>query len=224
MGLATLGFSDGPNITFRIDPNAIDWKWSVQTSVTETVGGRVIQVVGAYLDDLKVQGDFGQDHSAGADGESWLQAESFFKTVSSIMEFQSRDATKSGLMHRPAVFTYPPKNWRFSVYVKDLADPDGGGSVTHSTGKFAHRYALTLFIVEELSDVLVTAGTSHGVLSAKRAQAIDAYLSRISDGIGWHFSEYNGHVTGGSTTKPKPKAPATTPGGLAPGHTIAPTK
>jgi hypothetical protein len=216
MGLATLGFSDGPKITFRIDPNAIDWKWSVQTAVTETVGGRVIQVVGAYLDDLVVQGSFGQDHSAGSQGESWRQAEAFFKTISAIMEFQSKDSTKPGLMHRPAIFTYSPKNWRFSVYVKDFSDPDGGGSITHSVGKFAHNYSLTLFIVEELSDALVVAGTSHGVLSKKRAQAIEEYVSRISDGIGWHFSEYNGHVTGGAAT---PKS-----GGVPNGEDISPTK
>jgi hypothetical protein len=59
-----------------------------------------------------------------------------------MMEWQSRDATDPGKMQPPAVFTYPPKNWRFSVYIKDLIDPDGGGSITHTPGKFAHHYAL----------------------------------------------------------------------------------
>lgn len=193
-GLATLGFSGGPSVTFRLNPNSVDWNWTINTSVTPTIGGRVIQVLGATLDDVVIQGDFGQSRGDGPDGESWLLAESFYKKIRDIMEWQSRDATIPAKMHQPAVFNFPLKNWRFAVYVKDLSDPDGGGSVTHSIGKFAHRYALTLFIVEELSDSLVKAGTSHGVLNDAKAKAIDSYLSRISDGIGWKFSKYNGNA------------------------------
>jgi hypothetical protein len=204
-GLATLGFSGGPSVRFRIDPNSIDWNWQIDTSVTPTIGGRVVQVIGATLTDLTVNGSFGQDHGSGPDGESWLLAEAFYKRIRAMMDHQSADATDSGKMQPPAVFTYPPKNWRFSCYIKDLIDPDGGGSITHSTGKFAHNYSLVLFIVEELSDSLIKAGTSHGVLNTAKAKAINDYLARISDGIGWHFSQYNGTVAGDGTKQADPK-------------------
>ncbi len=186
---------------------SIDWSWSIATNVIETIGGRVIQVLGAYLDDITVTGSFGQDHST-PDGESWRQAEAFLQLIASIMEFQSQDATQQDKMQQPAVFTYPPKNWRFQVYVKAFEDADGGGSVVLSPGKFNNRYKLTLFIVQDASSALVQAGTSNGVLSQKSAAAIAAYMARISDGIGWHFSQYNGpsqtDAPPGGTPSPAP--------------------
>lgn len=215
MGTATLGFPGGPSVVFRVDPDQVDWNWQMQTSVTPTIGGRVIQVIGATLSDMTINGSFGQSHGDGANGESWRHAEAFHKKIRDMMEWQSRDASDPGRMQPPGVFTYPPKNWRFAVYVKDLADPEGGGSITHSPGKFSHHYALTLFVVEELSDALVKAGTSHGVLNSQRAKAIDDYLVRISDGIGWHFSQYNGNTDYGGHRYSDP----------VPGDgTIAPTK
>ena len=191
MGSATLGFAGGPAVTFRLDPEAISWTWQVLTSVTETIGGRVIQVIGAYLDDLQISGSFGQDHST-PEGESWRQAEAFLKMVTAIMEHQSQDATQQDLMHPPAIFTYPPKNYRFRVYVKALTDADGGNSIVMTPGKFNQRYTLSLFIVQDGSDALVKAGTTNGVFSSKQQEAIASYMARISDGIGWHFSLYNG--------------------------------
>jgi hypothetical protein len=207
MGSASLGFAGGPAINFRIDPDSVDWNWKMQTSVTPTIGGRVIQVCGATLSDLTISGSFGQSHGDGPDGESWLQAEAFFKKIRDMMEWQSRDATDPGKMQPPGVFTYSPRNWKFAVYVKDLTDPEGGGSVTHTTGKFSYHYSLTLFIVEEMSDALVKAGTSHGVLSAAKAKAIDDYLARINDGIGWHFSQYNGSTDYAGKKYSEPKVP-----------------
>jgi hypothetical protein len=216
VGQATLGFADGPAVTFRIDPESISWNWTVLTNVIDTIGGRVIQVIGAYLDDLTVQGSFGQDHSTPS-GESWRQAEAFLKVVTQIMEHQSSDASKQAEMHPPAVFSYPPRSWRFQCYVKALTDADGGNSIVMTPGKFNQRYMLTLFIVPDGSGKLTKAGTTNGVYSAKAEQAIAAYMNRISDGIGWHYTQYNGDSnpslpgTGGtsqpstsSRTKPLP--------------------
>jgi hypothetical protein len=200
MGTATLGFAGGPAITFRIDPELIQWNWQVLTNVVETIGGRVVQVIGAYLDDLTVSGSFGQDHST-PQGVSWLQAEAFLKMVTAIMEFQSKDSNQQDLMHPPAIFTYPPKNWRFRVYVKALTDADGDASIIMTAGKFNQRYVLSLFIVQDASDALVQAGTTNGVFSQKAYDAIAAYMGRISAGVGWHFSQYNGSAAGPSDLK-----------------------
>ena len=142
MGQATLGFAGGPTVTFRLDPESISWNWTVLTNVVDTIGGRVIQVIGAYLDDLTVSGSFGQDHSTPR-GESWRQAEAFLKLITSIMEQQSSDSNQQAKMHPPAVFSYPPKGWRFQCYVKALTDADGGNSIVMTPGKFNQRYTLT---------------------------------------------------------------------------------
>jgi hypothetical protein len=196
MGTATLGYPGGPSVAFRVDPDLIDWTWSVQTNVIETIGGRVIQVLGARLDDLTVQGSLGQDHSDPAAGQSWQQAQAFLTTVTAIMEQQASDATDNALMHPPAVFTYPPKGWRWNVYVKSLTDPDGSSSLVLKPGKANQRYVLTMFIVNE-SSALTVAGTGEtGALAQQSQQAIAQFMARISDGVGWTANKYTGIYTG----------------------------
>ena len=197
MGTATLGFPGGPAVAFRIDPESIDWNFQILTNVTDTIGGRVVQVIGAYLDDLTIQGSFGQDHSQKApNDESWYQAEAFLTLIQQIMEYQSQDASQQSAMHPPAVFTYPPKNYRFSVYVKDFSDAaNPGTSIVLSPGIFNQRYQLTFFIVQEASTALVQAGQSGGVINQQAAAAIAAYMARLSDGIGWSYNEYTAFGT-----------------------------
>lgn len=199
MGYATLGFPNGPGIRFRIDPQSIGWGFQVNTSVTDTVGGRVVQVTGATLSDITIQGLFGENRSLARDdgsdghpGRSWRIAARFASAIRQLMEWQSRDATRHARMHQTAVFSYPPMGWKFRVYVKDFADPDGG-VITTRPGKFSHGYVLTLFVVREESDALVKAGASNGVLDKARQRAINEYIGRISEGIGWKPSVYNGN-------------------------------
>jgi hypothetical protein len=139
-----------------------------------------------------ITGSFGEDHST-AQGESWRQAEAFLQIISQIMDFQSQDSNQQDLMHPPAVFTYPPKNYRFNCYIKDFSDADNPGiSIVMTPGKFNQRWQLTLFIVQDASTSLVQAGTSNGVVDQQAAAAVAAYMARISDGIGWSYNQYTG--------------------------------
>lgn len=191
MGFASLGFADGPSLNFRIDPESVEWNFEINTTVINTVAGRVVQVLGATLSDMTVAGKYGQNVAAGQDGESWKLAEAFANKIRQIQEHQSRDSREHGKMHVPATFNYSPKNWRFQVYVKSLADTRGG-SVAHQTGRFSYDYVLQLFIVDVVSDDL-------HVLKGEKQKAVDAYIARISDGIGWRFSMYNGQVPANPT-------------------------
>lgn len=199
MGTATLGYPNGPSAAFRVDPDLIEWSWKVHSNVIDTIGGRVIQVLGAHLEDLTVQGSLGQNHADKATGESWQQAQAFLTTVTAIMEQQASDATDNALMHPPAVFTYPPRGWRWNVYVKGLADPDGGNSLVLKPGRANQRYVLTLFIVNE-SSALTAAGTgAAGALAQQSQQAVAQFMARISDGVGWTANKYTGIYTGSAT-------------------------
>lgn len=206
-GQATLGFTGGgPMISFRVNPDNINWDWQMITNVEDTIGGRVIQVLGAYLNNISVTGSLGQDHST-PDGVSWRQAEAFLAMVQHIMHYQSRDANKQSEMHPPAIFTYPDYGWRFQCYVASLDDADSPGtSIVMTPGKPNQRYQLSLFIVDDVSEKLIKAGESNGVINQKAAAAVNAYMARISDGIGWHFSQYNGPIT--SSLGPATKAPS----------------
>lgn len=213
MGLASLGFPGGPSLKFRIDPESLDYNVRVHTSVTDTVGGRVIQVLGTSVSDVTIQGSIGEAHDRGRDtngehaGVSWKMAIDFYAYIQGMQMLQSAGANTPGsssknssFFLRPATFVYSPKGLRFQCYIKAITDPDGDGTagVVHKVGRSNYRYILSLFPVQEGSTGLTKAGTSNGVLDQARAKAVDAYIARISQGIGWKFTAYNGGSTPGA--------------------------
>jgi hypothetical protein len=208
MGLASLGFAGGPALNFRIDPESIEYNVKVHTSVTNTVGGRVIQVLGSSVSDVTIQGSIGEAHTRGRGtngehaGVSWKMAVDFFQYVQGMQQLQAAGANTPGSSNsgrfflKPATFVYSPKGLRFQCYIKSITDPAGDGTagVVHKVGRSNYQYVLTLFPVQD-SGELVKAGTSNGALDSAKAKAVDAYISRISQGIGWKFTAYNGGST-----------------------------
>ena len=158
MGQATLG-----GYHFRLDPEAIEWSYSVNTSVTDTVGGKVIQVFGISVNSMTVRGAFGR---GGAE-----EARAF---TDAMVLIAGRQMAAGG---QPLNFVYPPKNWNFLVYLTGISD-GSGSTYSESYDKFSHKYELELQIAEENS--------------ALKEIAAGAYLDRLARGIGWMPNEYNG--------------------------------
>jgi hypothetical protein len=200
MALASLGFSGGPQVVFRINPSSIQEGFQIHTSVIHTVAGRVIQITGSTRTDLVVTGYLGENHRAGPSpdslrdhaGTSWRLHEAFLAKCRAIMRHQSRDASRTGRMHEPAVFSFPDRNWRWRVYLKSVQDLDGDGGIEHRTGKYSHGYRLTMFVVQSGSDALIKAGTSNHAVDIAQEKAISSFIQRISEGIGWKQTPYNG--------------------------------
>jgi hypothetical protein len=190
MSSASLG-----GLVFRIDPSQVSWAYDVNVAVTPTVGGRVVQVHGVTMGDMTIRGLFGQDRANKK--ESWELAEQFVVDIGKLVDRQSAIPTSAQLngtdptpMHPTLRFLYndansptrrglPAHNWDFNVYVKGLQDLDGKGTLSHSTGKFSYGYSLTLFIVQDNTGTLAQV-------------AKNAFIDRISNGLGWKRSSYNG--------------------------------
>lgn len=192
-GLCILG-----DITFRINPNDISWNFQVHTSVTPTVGGRVVQVLGASLSDITITGMYGEnrlahvlghDSSEKSPGRSWRMAEAFASEVHRLMQQQSPPpGTSKGYQQPvPLRWFYPPRGWDFLVYIKSLQDLNGG-VVSHKYGKFSYGYTLTLFPVKDN-----TFGLTGDTTTLKTAQnkALETAIARISNGLGWQETKYN---------------------------------
>lgn len=193
MGSASLG-----GITFRIDPSQVSWSYDVNVAVTPTVGGRVVQVHGVTMGDMTIRGLFGQDRKNRK--ESWELAEQFVTNISRLVDRQSVRPTMAQLtgvdstpMHPTLRFLYNDENsrtrrglpihdWDFNVYIKSLKDLSGQSTVEHKTGKFSYGYTLTLFIVQDNTGKL-----------AEVAQ--NAFIDRLSKGLGWKRGPYNGLMT-----------------------------
>lgn len=193
MGVAQLG-----NYTFRIDPSQVFFTYEVDTAVVNTVGGRVVQVYGVTMGDVTVQGLFGQEHIPGG-RDSWEMAEEFQQAVALMVQAQSQAPTNLQMqgrdptpMHPPVRFFYnddsvdrqsnglPAHNWDMMVYIKDLKDVSASDfTVEHATGKYSYGYTLTLFVVQDNTAQL-------------KEVAMNSFISRLSEGVGWKRTEYNG--------------------------------
>lgn len=187
MALASLG-----GVTFRLNPTDVAWNFEINTAVKDTIGGRVVQVIGATMSDITVRGYYGQQHGKGKDGVSALLAEEFVKKIRLLMIEQSKDASVQGrLMHQPVDFVVPDFGWNLKVFVKMIKDEGGFGALSHSPDHFSYQYVITLFPDQAGSSERTQAGMSNGVIDKKRRAAIAAGVARISAGIGWKRSQFN---------------------------------
>lgn len=175
MGSAKLG-----NYSFRLDPTQIAYSWQINQSTIDTLGGQVIQVLGATISDLTVTISFGQDHANNV--LSWQMAENFATVVKGMMDNQTLQVGQA--QHTPITFSFldGTHNWNFLVLIKGVSDPDGTGSVHHSNGKYSHSVQLTLFPVSGASAQL-----------EKIAQ--DDFISSVANGVGWQKNSFNGQNT-----------------------------
>lgn len=186
------------SLSWRVDPNSVDWSFQMDTARIETIGGQVVQLLGSTLSDLTVQGDFGQDTNNKQ--ESWQLANTFHIAIKKMMDQQVEAAkinsgsgggaavalsgktvlSDSGPVPQPLPFTYNDgvHNWTFQVMIKAIEDPSGG-SLTHAVGRSNYKYKLTLFVVQSDSDQI-------------NKIASDFFLQRLSLGLGWKQSAWNG--------------------------------
>lgn len=149
---------------FRVDPENISWSFGVKTKVTYTIGGKVVQVYGTQIGPMTLSGSFGLG--------GFEEQERFLKKMTALAKAQGEGTNK------PYRFLFPQRNWDFKVFIRSVATPDGSLSMHVSPEIIDPRWVLTLHIVEENAGL--------------KKIATDAYIARLSEGIGWHPSAYNG--------------------------------
>lgn len=201
MALASL---DG--LHFRINPSSIDWGYTIDTSVEETIGGRVVQVLGATLTDVTLSGEYGEfKGNRPNEGRSrqtlaphnhvnhlsWELAEAFLKRVRDMMEKQSANSTQQDANLKHLDFKFPEYGWHFGVYIKGIDDGQSNVAIRHTSGTFAYKWRITLFIVEERSSALVIPSRGTTTAEKQKSAAINSYIARISSGVGWRPTRYN---------------------------------
>lgn len=179
MGVASLN-----GRLFRIDPTSAQWTYKIKTAVYETIGGRVVQIIGVLFGDMVVNGSFGVG--------GWREQQAFLTDMRTMADAQV--ATNFTVVNRhlaaaPVRFLYPPKGWDFLVYLKSYTQPNGEGpSVTVANEIINPQWALTLAIVE-----------ANAAFNTLGAAAVNDYVSRLSQGLGWastaELRRYQGSIT-----------------------------
>lgn len=165
MGLATFN-----GRAFRIDPTTVSWEFQLRVNVVDTVGGRVVQVYGSGTGDMNITGQFGVG--------GWQEQTAFLEQMKALADAQAAKGAIINQGFEPVRFTYAPKGWDFLVYLKDFIAPDVGTSVGYDNRIINPKWNLTLLVVE------------NNLGLSKAAQ--DAFIARISAGIGWQQTKFNG--------------------------------
>lgn len=163
-----MGFGSLGGRRFRLDPTSISFSFSIKTSVTETVGGKVVQVFGTSISDLVVAGSFGVG--------GWREQADFLEQTKRWADTQISNPGAT-----PMRFAYPPRGWDFLVYLKDFTQTGSGDSVEASNLVPSPGWTLTLYVVED-----------NGGLRSVKDTATLAYIERLSQGIGWQQTKFNG--------------------------------
>lgn len=152
-----------------INPTSISWDFSLKTSSTKTIGGKVIQVYGVKLGDLRVSG-----RMPNAD---------FMRLYAKMLSIAERQVpTQASPTAAPVQFTWSSRGWSFLVYLKSFKQSDAQASVKAANESFAPEWEATFFIADENADIVNVA--------KEAAQA--AYIRRISQGLGWAQTSWNG--------------------------------
>lgn len=144
MALATLSYG-GSVIRFRTNPNQIRWSYRLKTSVTNTYGGRVIQLLSANIDDLVVTAD------AGAGG--WDYLHQIANQFRDFMVYQKNTGTAG-------VFEYPNRGWSLGVYALNFPFKD---SVTDVKREFTMQFK----VQEDISGVVTTQSLDNEIARLK---------------------------------------------------------
>lgn len=193
MGEARLG-----SINFRIDPRSVKWGFSVKTSVTETVGGRVIQVFGTKVNQMTVTGYIGSG--------GYTEHRDLVRRLTELAEEQTKDGGT------PLQFVYPSFDWEFTVYISAIEGGMGGPTLEITPGKIDYEFTLTLFLVQDNADL--------------KKIATNDFIKRFAVGIGWTPNNFNGitdytaymdamtaqNTQSAQTTTPPTRNPDTTAG------------
>jgi len=165
---------DGMN--FVIDPQTVNWNYTTKIATQKTVGGKVIQLLGFNMGDLVVTGQWPGFHMA------WQQKK-FLERMIRIADAQVPIIGQPA--PKPVRFMWPNMSWDFWVFLRDFKQNGTTVAIERSESNFTPTYTLTMFVYED----------NGNILSAIQTSAAATFLKRISAGMGWVQSDWNGPMT-----------------------------
>lgn len=154
MGTASITH-EGRVFRFRTNPNSIKWNYAINTKVYETYAGRVVQILSLRIEDLTVTADAG-----GGGWDYMMQVVTYF-----------RDLLVDQRLSTPAVFEYPERGYKLSVYATAMPFRDQWNAVERN-------FTMSFRVQADINSVIST-------------NTISAELSRLQEGIGYERNEFN---------------------------------
>lgn len=152
---------------FRLDPESVRVGYRMKTARVQTIGGEVVQVLGTTHDTLSISGSFGKG--------GFVEQRAFLKRMYAIAFYQA-DSTPGTFR-----FTWVEKGWDFAIALESYTNPDGPHSVEVNQRIINPKWTLGLYVLDDGGALLTPAGSG-----------ADSFIQRLSTGIGWHQTDFNG--------------------------------
>jgi hypothetical protein len=147
-GTCTLTAPGVGTLTFRTNPNSITWDYNLITNVQQTYGGRVIQILGAKVDNLQVKVDCGQG--------GWDYA-------AYVVQFM-RDMMMTQRNGKPGNFIYTTRNWNLQVFAMNVPFHDAvEETVRELTLQFKIQQDVSQVAIAETSIANALMGIQQGI-------------------------------------------------------------
>lgn len=140
--------------------NQINWGYGLNTQVTPTYGGEVVQILSAYINDLSIEGEV----------RTYAKCEQIYAWFLEYMQA----ATQGGFNEAPVRMRYPERGWNLKI--RPLALP----GFRYGTEVVAPTWKLSANVAE--ADPNMTR------LTLEEAISRNFDFSRISAGIGYDQS------------------------------------
>ncbi len=157
-------------VEFPVNPDDVRWDYSVKLATHPTIGGKVIQLYGWKMGDLMVSGSFGDITRQAA----------FFEHLKGVADKQTPNLDR--LVPQPVRFTWAARNWDFWVYLRGVTQMGASVSIEANESIFAPKYQMRLFVAED----------NGSIVKAASGAAQVAYINRLTAGLGWQKSSWNG--------------------------------
>lgn len=168
-GICSLKTDSGKTFRFRTNPNSIKWKYVLNTSIEDTYGGRVIQILSTRITQLQVQVE------AGWGGWPYVVKVAYF----------IRDLMNEQRNGKPATFEYTTKNWKLKVFAVSIPFSD-------AVGKPNSKIDMAFNVVEDTNQALSSA--SIGAELARLQEGIGYKRNKYNSGLSSTWADSTGSV------------------------------
>lgn len=98
------------DLNISVKPDQIVWSYGLNTQSYPTYGGEVVQILSVYFDDMIIAGTV----------STVAEAERIYGWFITYMQYATQGRDNNSHDQHPVVFTYPARNWQFSIWPKAL--------------------------------------------------------------------------------------------------------
>lgn len=159
----TIGFGNR-SLTLPANPQAVGFGYNLNTVTTDTVAGKVVQILSTNITDLTVNAKVGADsNSRGSAVNRYIDLVKFCRDM---MVYHSQEK-------KPGRFTFPSLGYDLRVFLKNQ-------SFTESFTQVSYPYTLNFMVDEDITGIAET--------NAMRSEfsRIKAEVGYVPGKAGWH--------------------------------------